>query len=659
MARIDVTFIKEMKDYMKYNTKLFVFNGIGSLSKFVCFFSFILLSNISFAERHSSPFNPIEPIINYQSANKFINDIRMNKLDYLKNEKQLQKVFDISKSENWVTLELETAALYAELLFRQEKYETLNTHISNYINNQELLKQWDLYLLLLESKLKYLSQAKKHTQIKPLVEKLIAWLPLRSLKENIIILRSLSYYYTSVDDLKKSLSTSLQGLELSTTDKDFSSQGFFLRKISDVYNLSDEKEKSVDYARRAVKAFEKTKDEHFTSKAYWSLANILLEISRDKEALIYLQKALIYFKSVDMKKGIVFSQYLIANTQHKQGDIDAALITLKKNVLVAETAGVFDMQLASMILLSDIYLEQGLLDKANELNDQVFMRLNKFSRSIYKSDFLNKRYKLKRQLGYNYDAFIAIEQELMFTKKHLKATSESNIKTLQVKFEVKEKEDEIFRLSQVNDIIELKSREEYQQKIIWRLSTAIAIILVLISLFLFYRQARQRQKYHAIANTDYLTKCPNRRGIMSIAETKLAENDITIAIVDLDYFKKINDTSGHDVGDLVLIAFANAARQTLIGNDNFGRYGGEEWLFILNTGNKSIIDDIFKRLSENFSNYCIDIEIENPSINWHITFSVGASISSKADHNLDYHIKNADKLLYQAKESGRNKVIVG
>ncbi|MEI8619000.1 GGDEF domain-containing protein [Pseudoalteromonas sp. B193] len=195
-----------------------------------------------------------------------------------------------------------------------------------------------------------------------------------------------------------------------------------------------------------------------------------------------------------------------------------------------------------------------------------------------------------------------------FIQKHYEATSESNIKTLQVRFEVKEKEEKIQQLEYAKDISELQAKEEYQQKIIWRLSAAMAFILVIASLFLFYRQARQRQKYHDISLTDYLTNSPNRRGIMRAAEAKLDEGKMTIAIVDLDYFKKINDQFGHDVGDLVLISFAKAAKETLSGDHQFSRYGGEEWLFALNSVDELAIRDIFDQLATRFTEHCSNIK---------------------------------------------------
>ena len=615
---------------------------------------FLLVSKLALANGDS--LNAAKHVQDYDATQALINNINLNQLDYLQNAKKLTQALKISKEQNWGKLHLEAAALYAELLFRQEKYEILKAHLSYYLKDKKLLNQKRVHLLFLESQLKSLTQESNITQAKVLATQLENNLQQYSTKEKIIILRALAYYYTDTDALKKTLNVALEGLELALKDHDSASQGYFLRKIADAYSYLDEKDKAVYYAKKSVIAYEKTQDGLFTAKAYWSLGNVLLEIKKSKEALIYLNKALVYFKKVNMQKGLAFAQYSIASIEYLQENYDKALTLTKQNIELARFAGVHDMQLASLILLADIYIKQDLLDKANEVNDEVFLKLNKFSRSIYKADFLSKRYELKRRLNHTDEAFEAIEQKLFYTKKHYEATSESNIKALQIKFEVKEKEEKITRLEFEKNINRFQVIKEHQQKTIWRLSTAIAVILVLVSVLLFNRQVRQHKKYQAMSLTDYLTNSLNRRGIMQKANEFLTDRAVSIAIVDLDYFKNINDKFGHDVGDLVLIKFAQAAKDSLSNNDIFGRYGGEEWLFVLNTQDIHEINTTFEILASKVLKYCSEIEALPSKEN--ITFSAGVAISNADCNSLDILIKRADKQLYKAKENGRNQVII-
>ncbi|WP_289076214.1 tetratricopeptide repeat-containing diguanylate cyclase [uncultured Pseudoalteromonas sp.] len=620
--------------------------------RFFVLLLFLLTSSATFANSSSLTSSDIK------SIQSLLSDIKANKLDYLLHQKQLTHAYNVTKHTKHKQLHLEAAALYSELLFRQEQYTALSTHLLMYLKSTELVTYKNSHLLFLEAQLKLFAINKELSNAQSLANQLQTQVKQLSPNEKIIVFRAIAYYYTETDELKKTLSAALTGLELAIKEEDIASQGYFFRKIADAYNYlyKDDKEKAIYYAQKAVDAYEQTSDGLFTAKAYWSLGNVLLEVGQPKNALVYLNKALAYFSKVNMKKGLAFAQYSIANIQYLQGNYDTALMLANKNIALASSAGINDMHLASMILLSDIYTKQNLLNKANQVNDEVFLNLDKFSRSIYKADFLSKRYKLKRQLNFTEDAFKAIEDELAYTIKHYEATSETNIKTLQVKFEVKEKEDKILQLEYEKDINKLQATEEHQQKIIWRLSASIAFILVIVSLFLFYRQMRQRKKYHAIALTDYLTNSLNRRGILQKANECLSQQSLAIAIVDLDYFKAINDKFGHDIGDLVLIKFAQAAKDTLSTNDKFGRYGGEEWLFVLKTQNRDKINNFFENLENKLAQYCSHIEAL-PS-KTHVTFSAGVAISDAKSDSLSELIKRADQQLYKAKENGRNQIAI-
>ena len=77
-----------------------------------------------------------------------------------------------------------------------------------------------------------------------------------------------------------------------------------------------------------------------------------------------------------MKKGLTFAQYSIANIQYKQANYNTAITLANENIELARSAGIHDMHLASMILLADIYIKQNLLDKANQINDEVFLNID-------------------------------------------------------------------------------------------------------------------------------------------------------------------------------------------------------------------------------------------------------------------------------------------
>ncbi len=125
-------------------------------------------------------------------------------------------------------------------------------------------------------------------------------------------------------------------------------------------------------------------------------------------------------------------------------------------------------------------------------------------------------------------------------------------------------------------------------------------------------------------------------------------------LLDIDHFKNVNDTYGHDCGDIVLAETAAVMKSALRDSDVICRYGGEEFLVIcpeadLNMAMK-IGDRIRTAVQEN--------EIQYPGVDLRITISIGVSLrNGKQDSPKDL-IKEADLALYAAKENGRNKVCI-
>ncbi len=159
----------------------------------------------------------------------------------------------------------------------------------------------------------------------------------------------------------------------------------------------------------------------------------------------------------------------------------------------------------------------------------------------------------------------------------------------------------------------------------------------------------QFEEIKSYSNKDYLTGCYNRRylydaGLKMYYSLKRLEKDVSIAIFDLDHFKRLNDTYGHHAGDAVLKHFASVLQKSIRGSDFAVRYGGEEFLLFLGSCNK----EMAKRIVEER----IRSEVKSSTISYgeeQISYDFSCGICDSAD-TFENLIKKADEKLYIAKE---------
>ena len=162
-------------------------------------------------------------------------------------------------------------------------------------------------------------------------------------------------------------------------------------------------------------------------------------------------------------------------------------------------------------------------------------------------------------------------------------------------------------------------------------------------------------KLEHLASVDYLTEVANCRHIRHLMSEELARSHRTnhpfsIIMLDVDHFKKINDTYGHPDGDLVLQAVAKVCKDTVREIDHVGRVGGEEFLIILPETTVFDAGVIAERIRDRIE----FLTIGDQGIK--VTVSLGVS-SSDTTSNVDSMYKTADVALYDAKENGRNCVV--
>jgi diguanylate cyclase (GGDEF)-like protein/PAS domain S-box-containing protein len=174
------------------------------------------------------------------------------------------------------------------------------------------------------------------------------------------------------------------------------------------------------------------------------------------------------------------------------------------------------------------------------------------------------------------------------------------------------------------------------------------------------KSALEREK--KLAHTDMLTGVNNRRNLYELAthEFEVAaryRQPLSVMMFDLDYFKKVNDTFGHIVGDQMLVFVTKAACAELRSADAIGRYGGEEFVILLPMTTAQRAYSLAERIRENAAKIRVPTPIGDASV----TISLGIvemKHGVEQDRSIDDLIRRADQAMYTAKQSGRNCVII-
>jgi diguanylate cyclase (GGDEF)-like protein len=161
------------------------------------------------------------------------------------------------------------------------------------------------------------------------------------------------------------------------------------------------------------------------------------------------------------------------------------------------------------------------------------------------------------------------------------------------------------------------------------------------------------------STTDPLTGLYNRKYLDDyidkfIAQAKRTQSTYGILMLDIDYFKMVNDTYGHDIGDKVIQALAEVLRSSIREADIAFRFGGEEFLVLLHNCTQDGLKEVGEKIRKTFEKQIIEA---TPSKRFSKTLSIGSSLFPQDTDAIWKAIKYADIALYQAKESGRNKMV--
>lgn len=193
------------------------------------------------------------------------------------------------------------------------------------------------------------------------------------------------------------------------------------------------------------------------------------------------------------------------------------------------------------------------------------------------------------------------------------------------------------------------------------ISYLVSMVMVVLITGVVVRKLRRLNDYlRELAEIDDLTKVYNRRKVLAEAVNVFADAVITsqrccFAILDLDHFKRINDLYGHEMGDRVLRDTAQMMKKHTRKGDWLGRYGGEEFVFVMPNTKLDEAVRLMEQIRLQISDMTFSVE-EVDSLN--VTTSVGVAEIHEATERYEQILAGADAALYKAKHNGRNRVEV-
>ncbi|MDO6717767.1 GGDEF domain-containing protein [Psychrosphaera sp. 1_MG-2023] len=326
---------------------------------------------------------------------------------------------------------------------------------------------------------------------------------------------------------------------------------------------------------------------------------------------------------------------------------------VENSIELFDMFGVRRSSISARVSLAELLFEYGLYDNTvavinDLLTEKILTGLDK-SR-LYKFLFLIS----KNQN--NFEQAI-VWQEYYYESILEQSLPEESLDMLLANYKVAEQKNKAMLLEQTLKVSELKIENNKQHMVNLFLLVGLLIVGLSFVLFMYQKNHKSKLKYEKLATTDTLTGEKNRYSILQCGErevdvSKRTGIPMTVALADIDDFKKINDQYGHDIGDEALKLFADASKSAVRSIDYFGRYGGEEWLFILPNTTEAEANALFKRISVKLSN-----SRQEHGLN-HMTFSMGAVDLHGGHNTLEQLIKIADERLYTAKNNGKNQVCV-
>lgn len=460
-------------------------------------------------------------------------------------------------------------------------------------------------------------------------------------------------YPQALEDLK-------QAYQLEKQLGDAQSLSYVTNSLANLYAdpaLADYKEAVAMY-QQTLAYHRQRQNRQDEATALYNLGSTYESMGELEQALNYLQQALEVEEQRGQPEDIAFNQRAIARVLTKAGKANEAIKLLNEAILFYQKSGNIEHLAYCRLSRAVSYMALKQWPEA----EQDLMLAADYFRQNPNARFEARLYKEYASLAAAQQqwqkAFLLQQQQLerdSYLQQQLLDNRTSALKT-QLQTEKIQSEKELLAQKNQQQQQQLQDAETLR---LWQvIALVFAVLLIVTLLVLMQKQKKLSAQLRDLALLDELTRLPNRRHTVAMAEQLWQQSSQTgqplaVLALDIDFFKKVNDSFGHQAGDLVLKKVGHCLRTGLRPQDKVGRVGGEEFLLLLPNTSSSQATEIAQRLCQQVA----ELNFDELAPAQQVTVSIG--IAGRAAHNdLLALWHQADTALYQAKQQGRNRAVL-
>ncbi|MFT6896363.1 MAG: diguanylate cyclase (GGDEF)-like protein [Paraglaciecola sp.] len=466
-----------------------------------------------------------------------------------------------------------------------------------------------------------------------------------------IIQTSLTNYVASLGDFQ-------QAYSLAGDDPSELSKAHVAAMLAQVYEYRREDSLAIPYFEEAVAAHRKHHADLNLSIALYGLGKANSKTGRVELGKAQLEESAQLAEKIDDLQGVGYALKELAAINMLDKDFVEAESKLVKAASIFAQAANPQMNFTLMMSLTLLALETNHRVKAETYLQHAAEQLNRVKMPMFSIDYNVLHARLLYEQGHYQAAYDELKQGFENHKKHQNVKSTEQLHQLRSRFEVQSVKQDNQVLSQQNALQQLQLSNKKTQNRQLILITSFATVVCALLGVIICRNKVHKRKLEKLATRDDLTDLYNRRYALSLLEQQMSlatryGKSLCIAMIDLDWFKQINDSYGHMAGDNVLREFALLCKASLRGSDVIGRIGGEEFLLILS---HTAGEDAYKVL-DSLRLKMTGLSKVSGIPQAKVTISVGIAQYEKND-SLENFILLADTALYQAKNNGRDQVVL-